>query len=292
MTEAAYLLYDVFTDRMFAGNQLAVFPEAPVDGETMQRIARELNLAETVFLQRGPEGVAATVRIFTPLREMAFAGHPTIGTAIAIVETLKWVEPGTRGFVLREGVGDVPISIDAGPPPVAWLTTPPVQFETTFDRERAAKMLGLELAGVRADVPVQIAGAGTPFLYVPLRDRECVDRAVLDESLLKNTAGLEAAIVGVYLFAQTDGGAYARMFAPMSGIAEDPATGSGTGSLYAYLARYGVLPRSAEFVNEQGVAMGRRSVLRVRVAWDGDALTRIEVGGNAVLVGEGRIYVP
>jgi trans-2,3-dihydro-3-hydroxyanthranilate isomerase len=289
--EAAYLLYDVFTDRMFEGNQLAIFPEAAVDDAAMQRIARELNLAETVFVSRGPEGVAATVRIFTPLQEMAFAGHPTIGTAIAMIEKLRWVEPGTRAFVLREGIGDVSITIDAGSPPVAWLTTPPVRFDATIDRDLAAKMLGLEAGAVRADVPSQIVGAGSPFLYIALRDRDCVDRAVLDEALLRNTTGLEGAIVGVYLFAQTVEGAYARMFAPMSGIAEDPATGSATGPLYAFLARYGALAHRSDFVNEQGVAMGRRSVLRVRLGWDGESLERVEVGGHAVLAGEGRLYL-
>src|SRR5579862_5304928 len=102
MMQAAYLLYDVFTDRPFEGNQLAIFPDATLDDATMQRVARELNLAESVFLARGPAGVAATVRIFTPLREMPFAGHPTIGTSIALVEELQWVAADAFEFVLRE----------------------------------------------------------------------------------------------------------------------------------------------------------------------------------------------
>ena len=291
MTEAAYLLYDVFTDRPFEGNQLAIFPDSALDDATMQRVARELNLAESVFLTRGQDGAAANVRIFTPLREMPFAGHPTIGTSIAIVEELKWVPAGTYAFVLRERIGDVPISIDTGPPHVAWLTTPPVSFEATIDCAPAAAMLGLDASAVRADLEPQIAGAGAPFLYIALTDTTAVDRAVLDEGAMRNSA-IAGSIVGVYVFAQTAEGAYARMFAPMSGIAEDPATGSATGSLYAYLSRYGKLPDGNQFVNRQGVAMGRPSVLRVRLAWDGDVLRRIEVGGSAVLAGKGRLFIP
>jgi trans-2,3-dihydro-3-hydroxyanthranilate isomerase len=291
MTEAGYLIYDVFTDRAFEGNPLAIFPDSVLDDATMQRVARELNLAESVFLTRGPDGIAATVRIFTPLREMPFAGHPTIGTAIALVEELQWVGADTYLFVLRERIGDVPVSIDAGPPRVAWLTTPPVTFETTFERALAAPLLGLDLADVRPDLEPQVVGAGAPFLYIALADAAAVDRAVLDEGAIRKTA-VARSIVGVYVFAQTAEGAYARMFAPMSGIAEDPATGSATGPLYAYLLRYGKLPDGNEFVNRQGVAMGRPSTLRIRLAWDGDSLKRIEVGGSAVLVGKGRLFLP
>jgi trans-2,3-dihydro-3-hydroxyanthranilate isomerase len=291
MTQAAYLLYDVFTDRAFEGNQLAIFPDSTLDDATMQRVARELNLAESVFLTRGQDGPAANVRIFTPLREMPFAGHPTIGTSIALVEELKWVPAGTYAFVLRERIGDISISIDTGPPPVAWLTTPPVSFEATIDRGLAASMLGLEPSAVRADLKPQIAGAGAAFLYIALTDAAAVDRAVLDEGAMRKTA-VASTTVGVYVFTQTAEGAYARMFAPMSGIAEDPATGGATGPLYAYLARHGKLPDGNEFVSRQGVAMGRPSLLRVRLAWDGDTLRRIEVGGSAVLVGKGQLFLP
>ncbi len=291
MTEAGYLLYDVFTDRALEGNPLAIFPDSALDDATMQAVARELNLAESVFLARGQAGIAATVRIFTPLREMPFAGHPTIGTSIALVEELQWVAADTYQFVLRERIGDVPVSIDTGPPRVAWLTTPPVTFGTKFERTLAAPLLGLDLAAVRSDLKPQVIGAGAPFLYIALADTAAVDRAVLDEGALRKST-VVSSIVGVYVFAQTAEGAYARMFAPMSGIAEDPATGSATGPLYAYLARHGKLAAGNEFVNRQGVALGRPSTLRVRLVYDGDALKRVEVGGSAVLVGKGQLFLP
>src|SRR5580692_8068242 len=110
MIDAPYLLLDVFTDRVFAGNPLAIFPEAHFSDTTMQSIAREMNLSESVFLTRGERGAAAALRIFTPGREMQFAGHPTVGTAIALVDRLQWIRPDQASFVMRLGIGDIPIA--------------------------------------------------------------------------------------------------------------------------------------------------------------------------------------
>ena len=291
MTTARYILLDVFTDRQFEGNQLAVFPECAIDDESMQRIARELNLAETVFLQRGAGDVAGELRIFTPGREVLFAGHPTIGTAIAMAEELRWIGEGTNAFVLRERIGDITIELERGTPTTAWLTVPETHFGAMVSRDVAAAMLRLESDTVRDDVSPQVAGAGSSFLYVPLRTKADVDRAQIDEPSLRNYVGKKD-IVGVYLFAQSDEGAYSRMFAPMAGIAEDPATGSAAGPLYALLANNGALVRRERFVNEQGVAMGRRSVIHIRCAWNGERLERVDVGGTAVIVGHGEMVVP
>ncbi|MEO9170010.1 MAG: PhzF family phenazine biosynthesis protein [Candidatus Baltobacteraceae bacterium] len=290
MTNARYLLLDVFSDRQFLGNQLAVFPDCTLDDATMQQVARELNLAETVFLTRGGDGVAASLRIFTPRRELHFAGHPTIGTAIAIVEQLQWVAPDAKGFVLREAVGDIAISIERGAMTTAWMTTPDTHFGSMVSRDIAAAMLRLEIDCVREDVASQVAGAGSSFLFIPLKTNADVDRADLDEPSMRNYVGSKD-IAGIYLFAQNDAGAYARMFAPMSGISEDPATGGATGPLYALLAKHGALEKREQFVNEQGVLMGRRSVLRVRCAWEGHRLARVDVGGNAVIVGHGELVI-
>src|SRR5579862_3622165 len=144
MIEAPYMLFDVFTATAFAGNQLAIFPKTSLDDATMQKIARELNLSETVFLSPVEDGeVLASLRIFTPEREVPFAGHPTIGTAIALVDHLWWTGPNETSFVLRERVGDIPIAIERGTPTLAWLTTPPVTLDRTIHQEDAAAVLGL-----------------------------------------------------------------------------------------------------------------------------------------------------
>jgi trans-2,3-dihydro-3-hydroxyanthranilate isomerase len=204
---------------------------------------------------------------------------------------LSWVAPEESSFVLRERVGDVAIAIERTKPTKAWLVTPPITLDRRVPLEDAAAILGLEAADVRSDLPCQFASAGNPFLYVPLVSKEAVDRAVLDEAALRKRFAWNPD-TDVYLFAQTGGGAYARMFAPAFGVPEDPATGSATGPLYRYLATYGALPKKEEFVNEQGVAMGRRSVLYVRLTWNGESLDVIEVGGNAVFVGEGTLRIP
>lgn len=293
MTVVDYLLFDVFTDRMFAGNPLAVVADGPpLRDATMQSIAGELHLSETVFLQRAVGETVASLRIFSPEHEMSFAGHPTIGCAIALADRLQW--PGTAGdgFALQLPIGIVPVSIERdGGATVAWLTTPPVAFGREIAREDAAAMVCLGLADVRGDLAPQLVGAGNPFLFVPLASKSAVDRASLDAAVVRAQLGWDD-LGGIYVFAQTGEGAYARLFAPMSGIAEDPATGSATGPLYVYLAKRGALARRERFVNEQGVAMGRPSELRVRLHWDGERLETVEVGGTAVFTGEGRLYVP
>lgn len=290
MREASYMLFDVFTDVAFAGNQLAVFPDVTLDDTTMQRIARELNLAETVFVTPADD-VVASLRIFTPLAEVPFAGHPTIGTAIALADHLWWIGPNETEFVLREKIGDVSIRIERGEPTTAWLTTPPVEFGRTVSREDAAAILGLEIEEVRGDLPCEFAGAGNIFLYTPLVSKEAVDRAVYDMNAVRRRLPWSP-VTDVYVFAQSSSGAYSRMFAPMFGIAEDPATGSATGPLYVYLARHGKLERTERFTAEQGVAMGRRSVLHVKLSWDGSDLGAVDVGGSAVFMGEGKIKIP
>ncbi len=289
-----YLLFDVFAERPFQGNQLAVFPDPGGLGDgAMQRLANELNLAESIFLTRtGNDARPASVRIFTPAREVLFAGHPTVGATIAIADVLKWVPQSVTEFVLEERVGDVAVRVERSGETTAWLRTPPVDFRKTFDRSLGAAALSLPSERVRSDLPVQIVSAGNPFLYVPLVDAQAVDAAALDVRALGKFLTKSDDIVGVFLFAQTERGTYSRMFAPMSGIAEDPATGSATGPLYAFLFQNGALKTpDAWFIAEQGVKLGRRSVLHVRVNAAGDRLESIDVGGAAIHVGDGRISV-
>jgi trans-2,3-dihydro-3-hydroxyanthranilate isomerase len=285
---------DVFTDTPFEGNPLAVFTDGrDLDGRTMQRIAREMNLSESVFvLPPTRDDAAAAVRIFTPAAELPFAGHPTVGTAF-VLHASGMVPAQQLSFVLEEGIGPVPIRIDPGEPFTAWLTTPPISFETQFeDQAGIAAALGLDSDDVLPAAPVQVVTAGTPFLFVALRDEAAVDRAALDARALRRIIG-DAECNGVYFFAARQGGVYSRMFAPEHGIVEDPATGSATGPLAAYVLDYGILAAAdpLELVAEQGTHMGRRSILRIRVTGSG-AARRIEVGGSAVGLIEGTLRIP
>ena len=238
-----YLLFDVFTDTALEGNPLAVFPEpGPIDTRTMQRIAQEMNLSESVFLERGVDHVAATLRIFTPAREIPFAGHPTVGTSIALIDALRWVAADRTQFTLRLKIGEVPIRIDrSSGPTMAWLKTPAISFGATVDRDGMARALSVDSSALHPDFTPQILSAGSPFLFVALTDRAAVDSAVLDEHALRSVTKT-GEFYGVFFFAPVERGAYSRMCAPMSGILEDPATGSASGPLGAYLVANGALP--------------------------------------------------
>jgi trans-2,3-dihydro-3-hydroxyanthranilate isomerase len=290
----AFFHVDVFTQTPFEGNPLAVFTDArELDDVAMQRIARELNLAETSFVFPPQDAAnAAALRIFTPAAEVPFAGHPTIGTAFVLQQT-GVIRKGRSSIVLEERVGPVRVEIEAGTPFRAWLTTPQVSFGERFaDRGGIAHALGLDDGDLSNAAPVQVVTAGNPFLYVPLNDVAAVDRAALEPHALRRTIG-EAATTGVYIFALRDGSVYSRMFAPEYGVVEDPATGSATGPLGAYLLAHGIVAARdpVELTVEQGTHMGRRSILRLRIAGSGSQRT-IEVGGSAVALIEGTLRFP
>ncbi len=290
-----YLVVDVFTETPFEGNPLAVFPEAVGLGDDeMQTLARELNLSESSFVFAAVEARnAAKVRIFTPQIEMPFAGHPTIGTAF-VLTALGRIADGAAEFVLEENVGPIPIRLERRDPFLAWLRTPPIRFEATYDAAGCARSLGLGAGDLLGEnYPAQVVNAGNPFLFVALPDKAAVDRADLDTRALEAVApGFGAN--GVFFFAPTKDGVYARMFAPMSGVHEDPATGSATGPLGAYLARYGLIEDrdGTRFVNEQGVKLKRRSLLHGILRMKDGELQTVEVGGGAVKVIEATVELP
>jgi len=290
-----YILLDVFTQTPFRGNPLAVVPEAEGLTEAqMQTIAGEFNLSETVFFLPPQDPKAAIrARIFTPRRELPFAGHPTVGAACVLRSRMS-LPPE---FSIEEGVGLVPIqcSVDASGSERAWLTTPPVSFFEELERTFCARLLGLNEEDLDTAAAPQFISAGSPFLCICLASPEAVDRAALQQQYLSQALG-SVNSVGTFLFAskQRDSkenfDVYARMFAPQTGIAEDPATGGATGPLAAYMMKYGLLPNTqpAKFVSEQGAKMGRQSLLFVRT--DPRAGT-IEVGGNAVIIGKGSLFL-
>ena len=289
MRQFRILTLDVFTDRALEGNQLAIFPDArDLDPALMQRIAREMNLSETVFFfEPTLAGCDARLRIFTPMAEIPFAGHPTIGATWAAHHEKIVTKPD---FVFQEEVGPVPVSVLSTDPFMAFLTTPPITFKKEYDRAGAAAALGLDARDL-LDAPVQCVSAGSDFVFVAVRDRATADRAWLDYPQMQHVCGNDAK-GGVFVFAPNDGGAYSRMFAPEHGIVEDPATGSATGPLAAYMRRYDLLPPgTTAFISEQGVKMGRRSVLHVRVN-EGPGEAILQVGGSVVPMIEGTFNLP
>ncbi len=277
----SYQVVDVFTRVPLEGNALAVFPDATgIDDATMQRIARELNLSETVFVEDASlPNCVKRLRIFTPAREMIFAGHPTIGTGFVLVQ--QGLAPaGSDRFRVEEKVGAVTIRVEKTNPPLVWLETPSIAFETVFRASICAEVLRLQPDDLLGVAP-QIVSAGNPTLLVAIKSKEAVDRASLDSELFSKLKNPSAAPFCIFVFTPTADGAYSRMFAPDYGIQEDPATGSSTGPLGAFMKRHNLLPNSGvgRFVSEQGTKMGRRSLLYFEISEErgGDS---ISVGGH------------
>ena len=298
---ARYLTADVFTDTRFGGNQLAVFPDArEIRADLMQQIAREFNYSETTFvLPPDDPSHTAKVRIFTPGGELQFAGHPTVGTAHVLasigVVPLKGAE--TR-IVLEEGVGPVPVVIRAtnGKPTFAQLSAAklPEVGPPPPPRETLAAMLSLTAADVLGgEMSAAAVSCGTPFLFIPLRDRAAVGRSRLKIDLWE--AALSGYLTNKVMVFAMDGelpgsDVRARMYAPGIGVHEDPATGSACVALGGYLAdRNPRLDGTLRWIVEQGFEMGRPSILEVEADKKAGKVTAARVGGKTVLVCEGTM---
>jgi trans-2,3-dihydro-3-hydroxyanthranilate isomerase len=287
--QTRFVIADVFTERAFAGNQLAVFPRAEgISDRAMQAIAREFNFAETTFVlpARDPRH-ACSVRIFTPKAELPFAGHPTVGTA-AVLAQLGLLD-GKVNVVLEEGIGPVPVEIELGEKAIrAYFVIEKAVEVPALRPPSPAAALSLDAGLV---LETWFASAGVPFCFVRLKNKDAVDRAVLDRAAW-TTHFARAWSPNLYFFAgETD--LYVRMFAPALGIEEDPATGSGAVALAGVLA--GRLSASEGLFTwhiEQGVAMGRPSRIEASAEKRGGRVTRIKVGGATVLVGQGEMSVP
>jgi trans-2,3-dihydro-3-hydroxyanthranilate isomerase len=300
---ARYLTADVFTDRRFGGNQLAVFPDArEIPPDLMPHIAREFNYSETTFvLPPTDPSHTARVRIFTPGGELQFAGHPTVGTAhiLANIGAIAITGAETR-IVFEEGVGPIPVTIHStnGRPTSAQLSVaklpefgpPPPSNETL------AAMLSLSKDDVlHGDLSAQTVSCGTPFLFIPLRDRAAVGRARVKLDLLESA--LRSYVTSKVMVFALDGelpgsDVRARMFAPGIGVPEDPATGSACVALGGYLAaRDPRFDGTLRWIVEQGFEMGRPSILEVEADKQGGKITAARVGGKSVIVCEGTMDI-
>jgi trans-2,3-dihydro-3-hydroxyanthranilate isomerase len=294
MPEYRLIQIDVFTRTRFGGNQLAVLPDAVgLADDEMQAIAREMNFSETTFVLPPTDASAdARVRIFTPGRELPFAGHPVVGTSFVLAR-----ERGRRALRLQLGIGTLAVEVDPGDGTIgaATMEQPIPTFEPAPNAEPAtlAELLGLEPPDVAAETPPEIGSAGNPFLYVRLRSLDAVRRARgVADALAAYFAGRDHA--AVYLFSTEtvtpDAAAHARMFslALGSAVREDPATGSAAGPAGAYLLRHG-LARPGRLTLEQGYEMLRPSQIEVELAAEHGRPSRVRVGGGVVLVAEGKL---
>jgi len=292
-----YLTCDVFTDTRFGGNQLAVLPEAQgLRDEQMQQIAREFNYSECAFVFPPQAGHACSVRIFTPESEVPFAGHPSIGTAF-VLETIGAFDARTP-VVLEERAGLVPITIQRRPGGRIWCELQAPQrlaLGMTFPVVSLASAVSLtgEDIVTRWHVP-RVASVGLPFLIAELRDRGALTRARPNgrgfEELL--AGGLDPAYVHLYVRDCDGFDVRSRVFTPLDGPPEDPATGSANCALVALLSH---LRREANgdfnWRIAQGVEMGRPSVLDARTEKRAGAVENVWIGGECVLVSEGSIEV-
>jgi trans-2,3-dihydro-3-hydroxyanthranilate isomerase len=272
-----YVVADVFTDRALAGNQLAVFTDArEIPEAQLQPLAREMNFSETVFVYPAEQGGHARIRIFTPLLELRFAGHPTLGSAFVLAGPLQLPE-----IRLETGAGIVPVRLEREGARITfgWMEQPLptiAPFEGWKDLLAAA---GVE----RSELPVEIYDNGMQHVYVGLSSEREV--AALEPELARLKPRGD---IGFNFFAGSGGRWKTRMFAPGGGVAEDPATGSAAGPLALHLARHGRIAFGEEIEISQGEEIGRPSTLYARIEGSAERVEKVEVGGSAVVVARGE----
>lgn len=315
MREYRFLQADVFTDRAFAGNPLAIVTGADgLSGEEMQRIAAEMNLSETAFVLR-PTDVQALcrLRIFTPNTELPLAGHPVVGAffvlsrrgELGLDEALKRLGTGVHRIHQECGAGVLPVDIrvSRGEVEQVVMTQAPPRFFAEFaDRAALAACLGIGADELLPDDrPAQVVSTALPQLMVPVRSLRSIERLELDpmaaQALLnREEIGSDCMMVFSTQCVDDHNAAHARMFAPGLGVVEDPATGSAAGALGAWLVRHRLVGDRerdpVRMVIEQGYEMGRPSSIHVEVERENGRPSLVRVGGQAVEVAEGVLRVP
>lgn len=275
----SYAIADVFTDEPLSGNPVAVFLDAAgLESERMQRIAREMNLSETTFVLPPENGGDARVRIFTPVNELPFAGHPTLGTAIVLggATGLGQIELETR-------MGTIPFTFERDRGRVSARMRQPVPTWEPYEHA-AALLRAIDLTS--STLPVEVYRNGPRHVFAGLPDVSALSALRPDHRAL---AALPD--VAVNCFAGGGGLWRMRMFSPAYGVVEDAATGSAAGPLAAHLARHGLAPFGEWVQIVQGVEIGRRSVMHALVQGEADHLDSAEVAGSAVVVGRGTLHI-
>lgn len=299
-----YCIYDVFTNRKLAGNPLAVVFEAEgLSDSEMQAIAREFNLSETVFvLAAANPAHAARLRIFTPARELPFAGHPTVGSAVALAERQRGGDDASLDLVsvLEENVGPVRCAVRLRPGEVGFaefdLPRTSTRIDLPLDRDGLADALGISagVIGFENHVP-SLWSAGGPFVMVPVQNLAAMEALEFDQNLWERTAPFtEGRLVPAYVYCR--GGVHhgakfhARMFSADLGISEDPATGSAVAALSGTIRFFDALPDGHHpLLIEQGVEMGRPSYIHLHMDVKDGQISRARIGGQAVRVASGML---
>ncbi|MEL7148907.1 MAG: PhzF family phenazine biosynthesis protein [Bacteroidota bacterium] len=300
---ASYYLLDVFTDTRYGGNQLAIFPEGQfVRKPLMARIARELQLSETVFIEpASKKDNHFKMKIFTPAMELPTAGHPTIGAAFFMVRHINFDEDTpTLNLLIEQKVGTIRASVElnAGAPVFSNMIMPKPEYITTFN-ERApfAEMLGLKEDALVEHLPIEVISCGVPFTFIPIKSKSCIEKIQLDLNKwqeLKDRLGVSFLYAFTRETTRPHSHVHGRMFAPEAGITEDAATGAANGPLGCYLYKHRLLPHHSdnlEIISEQGFEMGRPSIIQINVRAQSGKVIEVKIGGNCVLVGQGQIYL-
>jgi len=305
MREYAFLQVDVFTDRPFGGNPLAVFPDAAgLTDEEMQLLTREMNLSETTFvLPPEADGADFKVRIFTPAREVPFAGHPVVGThwALAHLGRVELEEPVTHvHFELGVGVLPAELKVSAGVVERVVMDQDRPTFHAVLDDVTdLADGLGLPSEAITSTgLPAQVVSTGLPQMMVPIHSLRDVQRLAASELNVPalnracRAVGTECVMVFCRETVSHEATVHTRMFAPLLGVPEDPATGSASGALGAYLVRHravSLTPPTTHIVSEQGLEMDRPSTITIDVAHAGEEISLVRVGGEVVKMLEGVV---
>ena len=297
MRRFPYIIVDVFTDTPLQGNPLRVFTDATgLGGEEMQALAKETNLSETTFVLPRKEAAIRErghkVRIFTVAEELPFAGHPILGTAAVLrgmAQTSAWrIELDLRA-------GKVPVDFEKNAPraaPFGEMQQLEPRFGARYPRETIARIAGLAVDDLRADVPIETVNTGLPFMIVPVASLAALGRLRLDANAAEETLRRSDAKFIYFLCREArDPAAHAQARMIFYG-GEDPATGSAAGCAAAWMARHEVAPSGKRVLIEQGVEMGRRSRLYVSAEKHGDAAKNVRVGGNVVEVARGEFFLP
>ena len=292
-------LIDVFTSEPFGGNPLAVFDMADdLNAEQMQKIAKELNLSESVFLHKSNQDADVKMRIFTPGMELPTAGHPTIGTAFYLLK-VKHIQPKKeKELIIEQNIGAIKVRYEKEEESIhkILMEQPLPKFQQSFtDRKLVGSLLSIGENEIEADIPCRIVNCGNPFLIVPIKTLKSIQTLKLNTAFFTEILD-EIFVTGIIAFCmETKNPAYlthSRMFAPHIGVPEDPATGSAHGPLAAYLHHYNMADLSKLCVGEQGYEMGRPSQIKMQIGQENGKISKVLVGGNCVLMGNGEIRIP